>query len=353
MPLFTPDYSHSIGRHNDAHIVLFYRNFMAQKGTAYKHIGLGVSAMHTVKVLRRHDISADVHGIWIVDHIREYLKTNLHVTHALIEAPFIGHEEMAALCSDFPRTQFICRVHSQIGFLQVEAGAVKLIREYLRLQDTSLNFTLAGNSTRFTKFIEVAYRTHCLHLPNLYDDDRPVFKHERRRNPNPLKVSSFGAIRLLKNHSTSAAAGLILARKRNVDLEFYMNVEREEHGQGVLQAIRNMFAGLSWARLIEVPWSSWSDFRQTVATMDLALQVSSSETFNLTSADVSCENVPSVVSHAIEWMPWWFKANTDDAAQIARVGNRLLNIPWSGWSARRALHRYGERSIKVWQAYLA
>ena len=341
-----------------AHIAIFYRNFQLKPvagkvGMPHSHIGLGVSATHTAKVLRRQHVKTDVYGVWLSQDVENILNQTPSVTHAIIEAPWIGLREMESLLFRFPDVEFIVRSHSQVGFLQVEAGAIQLIRDYALLQDGTLNFSIAGNSTRFCEFMELTYKVRCLYLPNLYDHER-VHKHEfRAHSPgNLLRVSSFGAIRLLKNHSTAAAAALMLARLRNSDLEFYMNVNREEHGNGVLHAIRNLFKGLPWAKLIEVPWQPWGSFRQTVGHMDIALQVSATETFNIVTADACAEGVPSVIGESIDWLPSEWVANIDDANEIALVANNLLSDPRSGKKATHHLERYVDASTKVWIDFL-
>jgi hypothetical protein len=349
-------------QHHDttrAHIVIFYRNFqlkpVAGKGCVpHSHIGLGVSAMHTAKVLRKHHIKTDVFGVWLSKDIENRLRElGDCVTHAVIEAPWVGLKEMEDLLYQFPHVHFIVRSHSQVGFLQVEAGAVQLLRDYALLEDSTLNFSIAANSQRFCEFMELTYRVNCLYLPNLYDLER-VHRHEYRchKSGQTLRVGSFGAIRLLKNHSTAAAAALMLARMRDSNLEFYMNVNREEHGNGVLHAIRNLFKDLPWAKLIEVPWQPWGSFRQTVAHMDICFQVSATETFNIVTADAAAEGVPSVIGEAIDWLPREWVANIDDAQEIARIANHLLSDPRAGRKASHALEVYICNATKVWLDYL-
>ena len=349
-------------QHHDparAHIVIFYRNFQLKpcggKGAApHSHIGLGVSAMHTAKVLRKRHIRTDVFGVWLAKDIENHLEKLCNsVTHVIIEAPWVSLSDMENLLYKFPQIHFVVRTHSQVGFLQVEAGAVQLLREYSLLEDSTLNFSIAANSQRFCEFMEITYRVGCRYLPNLYDFERP-YRHEYREHHRgqTLKVSSFGAIRLLKNHSTAAAAALMLARLRNSNLEFYMSVNREEHGNGVLQAIRNLFKDLPWAKLVEVPWQPWGCFRQTVGHMDICFQVSATETFNIVTADASAEGVPTVVGEAIDWLPTDWVANIDDAHDIARVANNLLSDPRSGRKATQALEIYTCNATKTWIDFL-
>src|SRR6185437_16742570 len=198
----------------------------------------------------------------------------------------------------------VCRCHSQIGFLQVESGAITLFREGALLASNNLNFQIAGNSQRFCSFFERTYGHHCAYLPNLYDVARPERFHHHSPGHH-LRIGSFGALRLMKNHSTSAAAALLIARRRKANLEFHVSVNRQENpgSQGILASLRNMFAGLNWAKLVEVPWQPWASFRTIVGTMDLCLQLSQSETFNIVTADAAAEGVPSVVSEVIDWVP--------------------------------------------------
>lgn len=344
--------------HRKAFVLLFYRNFT--KGPNHcSHIGLGVNALHTVRVLRRQKIRADTYGVWLPFPTKEYprsisaiLKENPGCTHAVIEAPWVDSLSLQQLMTQFPDVQFVVRCHSQVGFLQVEAGAVKLIRDYLHLQEGTLNFQFAANSDRFAKYVESTFHSPCLLLPNLYDFDRPATKQTAPFDHRTLRIASFGALRLLKNHSTAAAAAQLIARSRNCDLEFYLSVNREEHGKGILQMIRNMFQGLRWAKLVEVPWESWPEFRRTVAFMDLALQVSFTETFNITTADAVAEYVPSVVSDCIEWLPDSCKASADDADDVARVGNQLLQNPFAPTEGLRYLQRYVRQGTERWVEFL-
>jgi len=355
-----------------AHLLVCYRNFSAQPPKPKphgkpphpphpphphpSHVGLGVNAINTAKVLRMARIKCDVSAVWDANDIRRILRQPQHgsVSHCLIEAPFIGAEHMMGLLRDFPDVQFICRCHSNIGFLQVEAGAINLIRQYLLIQDAELNFDFAANSTQFSEFIEDTYNTRCTYLPNLYDLKRKHSKSPHGSgNKQLVRIASFGAIRLMKNHSTAAAAAMVLAHRANLDLEFYINVAREEHGKGVLQALRNMFANVRWAKLIEIPWESWSEFRRTISHMDLAYQLSMSETFNLVSADAVAEGVPVAGSEAIEWLPADSQCHMDDVDEAATVGGRLLHDPRAADKQLKCLQKYQKQALERWIEYLS
>jgi glycosyltransferase involved in cell wall biosynthesis len=249
----------------------------------------------------------------------------------------------------FPDVHFLVRAHSEIGFLQVEPGAITLLRDQMLLADAHLNLTMCANSRRLADFLRTTYDANVLYLPNLYDLERVQRRRGERHDHRLLRIGSFGALRWLKNHTTAAAAALTIARERGSDLEFWLSVDREEHGKTVLMAVRNLFAGLPWARLHEAPWLTWGAFRRTVRAMDLTLQPSFTETFNIVTADSVAEGVPAVVSHAVEWAPEAWKADPDE---IHEIGSALLSSPASAEEGLRALERYIEASITRWTTYL-
>jgi hypothetical protein len=334
------------------HLAIFYRNFLARKPN-FCHVGLGVNGLHTVRVLRAQRIRADVFGVWEVQDIAKLLAETPTVTHCLCEALWLGTGELASLLMQFPRVHFLVRVHSEVGFLQVEPGAITLLRDQMLLAEQHLNLSISANSQRLVDFLRTAYDARVLYLPNLYDLERVQRRRGESHQHRLLRIGSFGALRWLKNHTTAAAAALTIARQRGCDLEFCLSVDREEHGATVLQAVRNLFSGLPWARLHETPWQPWAAFRRLVGAMDLTLQVSFTESFNITTADSVAEGVPAVVSHAIEWAPENWKADPDEIHAIARIGAALLADPRSAEEGLRALERYVATAIGVWKTYLS
>jgi hypothetical protein len=335
-----------------AHVAICYRNFLAKEPN-FCHVGLGVCALHTARVLRRHRIRADVVAVWEPEDVAQMLAETPSVSHCIIEALWIGTTALASLLREFPRVHFLVRAHSEVGFLQVEPGAISLLREQMLLAEQELNLTVAANSRRLTEFLRSTYDAHVLYLPNVYDLERVQRRRDERHDHRLLRIGAFGALRWLKNHTTAAAAALAMARERGCDLELWMSVDREEHGRTVLQSVRNLFAGLPWARLHEAPWAPWAAFRRTVGAMDLTMQPSFTETFNIVTADSVAEGVPAVVSHAVEWVPAAWKTNPDDIHEMARVGSALLSHPGSAEEGLRALERYTENAITLWKSYLS
>lgn len=332
---------------------IFYRNFK-KFCHGLSHVGLGNNAMLTAKSLKSIGVDCRIDGVNNAQHIAEVLRKSPQTTHAIVEAAFFGVNEANQLSSEFPDVEFVFRNHSQIAFLQVEPGAITWFREFGRLQEMTLNVRLCGNNERFTNWWESAYNQRCLFLPNLYPlVDRTHYKVRHSPIRDTLRIGAFGSLRLLKNFTTCAAAAQLIASRLDRNLELYMNVGRTENGGKVIvDAVKNMLANLPWAKLVEIDWQDWTHFRHTIGHMDLTLQSSFTETFNIVTADSIAEGVPAVVSPAIEWVPSHWKAECDDAEQIAQVGTNLVLDNRAAEVGLKHLERYQRDALNVWKDYL-
>jgi hypothetical protein len=329
-------------------VVLAYKNFAANR--AISHIGLGVTALNTAKSLRAIGVNADVWAITSAAELRTRLR-NAEASHVVISAPWIATADLAHLCSEFTETQFAVTCHSNLGFLQADPSAMRMVREGLELRRTSWNFRMAGNCERFANWVPAAYGIPCAYLPNMYHLDESRQKRERYTG-GTLRIGAFGATRVLKNLMTSAGAALQIANGKRADLEFWVSSGRNEGAGSVTEAVRQMMNGLAHVKLVENGWQPWPQFRQTVRHMHLLLQPSYTESFNVVTADGVAEGVPSVVSDAIDWAPRNWKAPVDDANAMARVGTRLLESRWAAQRGMAALRAHNKRALRAWGDFL-
>lgn len=331
-------------------VVLAYKNFAANRNIS--HIGLGVAAINTAKVLQQHNLATAVWPIINAADLRRRLTAN-PARDVIISAPWIPSLELQALGNDFPNTHFAVNCHSNVGFLQADRNGVKLVREVMELEAGSANIHLAGNSRRFCDWVRFAFGAPCAYLPNLYylhDEPLPL---PRPFHGGTLKIGVFGATRPLKNMMSAAGAALEIARSLRAPLELWVSAGRAEGGgELVLGAVNEMLAGLPGVKLVLNGWQTWPSFRRTVGSMHLLLQPSYTESFNMVTADGVAEGVPSVVSSAIDWAPEDWKADVDDVLSIARVGRRLLHDPLAVSDGRRALTRYIEDGVHSYRRYL-
>ncbi len=329
-------------------VALAYKNFAANR--AISHIGLGVTALNTAKTLRSTGVNADVWPIVSPAELRSRLRAT-PASHVVISAPWIQTNDLALLCAEFKDTQFAVTCHSNLGFLQADPSAMRLVREGLDLRRTTWNFQMAANCDRLTNWVHTAYGTPCTHLPNLYHLDDVHPKRERYAG-GTLRIGAFGATRALKNLLTSAGAALEIANAKRANLEFWISSGRNEGAGSVVEAVRQMLNGLHHVKLVENGWQTWPQFRQTVRHMHLLLQPSYTESFNVVTADGVAEGVPSVVSDAIEWAPDSWKAPVDDAHAMARVGLKLLASRWAPRQGMAALKKHNRKALAAWQAFL-
>lgn len=329
-------------------VVLAYKNFAANR--AISHIGLGVTAFNTAKSLRDAGIDADVWPIAGAAELRARLRQS-PASHVVISAPWIQTTDLSQMCAEFKDTQFAVTCHSNLGFLQADPSAMRLVREGLELRRTTWNFRIAANCDRLANWATAAYATPCAYLPNMYHLDGHAPKRERYSG-GTLRIGAFGATRVLKNLMTAAGAALEIANSSRADLEFWISSGRNESASSVVEAVRQMLNGLPHVKLVENGWQTWPQFRRTVRHMHLLLQPSYTESFNVVTADGVAEGVPSVVSEAIDWAPGNWKAPVDDAHAMARTGLKLLCSRWAPRQGLAALKTHNKRALAAWGEFV-
>ncbi len=332
-------------------LVLAYKNFAANRNIS--HIGLGVAAINTAKVLRRANIPADVWPIIDAGDLRKRL-IEKPAKHVIVSAPWIPSLTLQALANEFSETQFAVNCHSNVGFLQADRNGVKLVRELMELEVGTHNIHLAGNCRRFCEWVKSAFAAPCTYLPNLYYVDE--HSHQLRRssyNGGTLRIGVFGATRPLKNMMSAAAAAMEIARSERAPLELWLSAGRAEGGgETVLAAVKEMLADLPNISLVMNGWQSWPKFRKVVGHMHLLLQPSYTESFNMVTADGVAEGVASVVSEAVDWAPEYWKAAVDDVRDIARVGRHLLSDHNAAGDGLKALNAYVKDGLRAYGEFL-
>ena len=291
--------------------------------------GLRNSAHFVVDMLNENDIAAKL--VEVVDNNcinREV--TEYKPTHVIIEAFWVVPEKFDVLQKLHPNVKWIVRNHSDLPFLANEGNAVDWSLKYLMYH----NVYLAPNSYQTfedtKKMVLAAYGPHVarrkiLYLPNYY----PITEDISSPKPvgHTLDVGCFGAIRPLKNQLVQAVAAVHYAKIKNKKLRFHINVARlESRGNAVLKSIQGFFANLDPDKyqLVEHGWLNHDDFLKLVRTMDIGLQASFTETFNIVAADFVSQGIPIVVSDEIDWMPSYFTVDESDVQAICEKMDELL-----------------------------
>jgi len=241
----------------------------------------------------------------------------------VIEALWVVPEKFDVLKKLHPEVKWVIRLHSDTPFLANEGVALEWIQNCARVD----NVWIAANSFRIFKELQHIIGHHnVILLPNFYPLNKyhgPNYKKE----PGIIDISCFGAIRPMKNHLIQAMAAMRFADSKRMKLRFHINGNRcEGHGDPVLRNLRALFQTSTKHELVEHPWLDHLDFLDLISTMDISMQVSMSETFNIVSCDaVSC-GVPVVVSPEIDWVNSIFYAQATNSISIINA----LSRAWLG-----------------------
>ena len=334
-------------------VAIAFKNFASWTGIS--HIGLNVAALTNARVLNQHRIHCTVfpvrHNIDLVNSIDEYNQEHEHpLTHVIISAPWLSKMDMESLIKHFSTIQFVIESHSNVGFLQADPWSLERFRQAMELSHKYPNIKVAGNSARFVDWMRLAYEEDVVLLPNLY----PTFPiRQHCKSPDGVtKIGAFGAVRPQKNFMTAAAAAIAIQKMIGAPVEFHMSTGGEGDGGSVSRAISEMCHDIPNFTLIRHAWRPWEHFIELISDMDLMLQPSYTESFNMITADGILVGVPSVVSSAITWAPKYWKADSDDALDIAEVGVQLLEDPSAARKGMKAIRRQNIYGIKHWKQYL-
>lgn len=323
--------------------------------------GLWNSARFVVEMLIEIGIDAKIVEVQDNNAIDREV-TAYRPTHCILEAFWVVPEKFDVLMPLHPDVQWIVRDHSETPFLAQEGSpfswvpglmqrGVEIMCNSRRAQHDMQ--TIARDldiSPEIVTYGPNHYPLGPFHLPPMAANDNCCC--------DPLiKVSCFGAVRPLKNHMTQAIAALEFARRIGRELRFHINAGRVEGGGG--PALRSMRAILGH-RLVEHPWMEHDEFVAMIATMDLSLQVSFSETFNIVTADAVQGLVPVVVSSEVPWLSSYAHADPTDAMDIAHAMERAwcerimrAGVQWAelfAWNSRVAgiwLERFGHAEAAI------
>lgn len=241
--------------------------------------------------------------------------------------------------------RWIIRVHSKAPFLANEGLATKWIIQY-----SNLGLEIAPNTEELTQQFESSLPLgKFTYLPNIYYADS--FKKEPKENQDLdyIDIGCFGAIRPMKNTYQQALAAIDFAQGLDKKLRFHINSSRvEQNGNNVLRNLEALFE-YSQHELIHHRWYKHNDFLKAVSQMDMCMQVSFSESFNIVTADSVTAQVPVVCSEDISWMPRIMRVRPTSHKSIVRKLEiaYLLSAPIVFFQSLY-LNYYNYKSKKCW-----
>jgi hypothetical protein len=263
-------------------------------------------------------------------------------THCIIEALWVVPSKFEVLCKLHPSVRWSVRLHSKGPFLANEGIATEWLNGYEKVKDNFDNFNWGVNDIEFRNDLEDLYDTDIDYLPNAYTVGPKKWDPSKSLpEGKTIDVACFGAVRPMKNHYQQAIAAITFADDMDLKLRFHINGTRtEQRGENVLKNVRALFEDTKHD-LIEHPWMGHDEFMEVAARMDIAMQVSMSETFNIVAADFVSLGVPLVASREIPWMTRLFAASPTHVAQIVRKLKLAYRFGWTG------LHNVNRVTLKM------
>lgn len=298
-----------------------------------------------------------------VDKELHFYKPNI----CIIEAIWVTPEKIRELIRIHTKVVFVVRIHSEIPFLSSEGIAIEWIKAYALIPRT---IVALNSEDTFNTFKAIGQFPRLNYLPNVYDDivipdlnlsryvrdlisynfrDKKVITLDKKI----IDIGCFGAIRPIKNQLIQAFAAIELATKYNIKLNFHINGTRtEQGGEAILKNLRNLFAGTPHS-LVEHPWLDRSLFLLLASQMDVGMQVSFNESFNIVAADFVSLGVPVVVSNAIKWMPKALQVSPVDTEEMVRKLEQAFVYSYLfKYLQYYKLDEYNKKAIIEWEKFL-
>jgi len=342
------------GKNKDNQKVLFVmkeRYVYGQKTNAY---GLFNSCDFVSRYLNEIGIESRV--VQVVDNNQiDREVASYKPTDCFIEALWVVPEKFKELARIHPKVKWHIRLHSKTPFLATEGIAFEWLSGYINLRKEGVNISISANSMDLYDELSFLYPGCITYSPNIYypatdaaSDDVPVV----RSDSSELHIGLFGALRPLKNHLQQAIWAEEFSQKVKRPLFLHVNItEHEGNDTGsVLKNLRNLFKN-SKSKLVEHPWYSHASFLKLVKQMDLGMQVSFSETFNIVTADLVSQGVPVVASSEIEFVNPLCKVEANDACGALTAMKIAIDYGSYGLNFlnQQMLNNSNKKAAKAWR----
>lgn len=192
----------------------------------------------------------------------------------------------------FPNTELFVHIHSHVAFLTAEAMAFHNLKMY-----QTMGVKVVFNNYKTMAALNLK---NSLFLPNIYTCH--FYDRILGTDSGTINIGCHGSLRPLKNQVLQAACAIQYAEISGKKLNFHMNLDRSENsGVDVHASLKGLFSLYPNHTLVNDPWLRQYDFIQACRKLDLGMQISMSETFNLVSADYVAAGIPILVSSEIDW----------------------------------------------------
>ena len=162
-------------------------------------------------------------------------------------------------------------------------------------------------------------------------------------------------MRVLKNHTQQAVSAIQYANRTGKTLNFHVNISEHEQAQAgpTLRSLRAIFANTRH-NLVEHPWYDHSQFLDVVKNMDLGMQISFTETFNITAADFVFCGIPIIVSKEIKFVNEASRTDPTNEEEIQKtIRTTLENENRAVRINLLLLNRHNDDAVIAWLSFLS
>ena len=253
----------------------------------------------------------------------------------ILEALWVVPSKFDILIKLHPTVEWIIRLHSEMPFMANEGIAMEWMYGYTQYPNVNIGVNAPRMLEEVRKYLMIANKwengeenARVIYMPNYY----PIATKTKKLKKNKywIDVGCFGAVRPLKNHLVQAIAAIKFAHRINKQLRFHINAGRiEMKGEPVLHNLQGLFESLNdyGHQLVLHDWMDREAFIALCAQMDLGMQVSFSETFNIVGADFISQGVPIVGSSEIPWSSSLFNADPTSSDDIENALLKAYAVP--------------------------
>lgn len=329
--------------------LLFVLKERSSYGVSY---GLKNSCIFLAKVLEQYNIDCKVVEVKDTTFIDKEIH-KFKPDHVIIEAIWAEPKRLSVIFDSNPNVKtWTVRIHSKTNFLAHEGIAIDYIRQYNELSKDYPNFSVAGNNCEFIKEFSYGTNLKLEYLPNMYLlPDREKLPPDK--DPNVLDIGCFGSLRPMKAQLIQAFAAIKFAKMMNKTLHFHINGDRIEKGEGVSKNLIALFANTK-NKLVSHDWRNHGDFLKLVRSMDLGMQVSINESFNIVCCDFISQNIPIVGSKEIKFLISPYQADYNDIDDIINKLEFAYKMRKTGFHtlSKVLLNKHNNSSIDIWLKFL-
>lgn len=315
--------------------------------------GLINSATFVANYLNHVGVESKVITVFDANEVDKVV-SDYNPTHIVLEALWVTPSKIKELLqlNRHKDREWVVRLHSKAPFIANEGIAFSWLFGYVDIANQFKNFRVSANDLEFNNDLKDTIGLRMTYLPNIYMPILEPKEKKHRHKKKEINIGCFGALRPMKNHLIQAMAAIMFANERGMKLKFHINAGRvEQNGDQVLKNLRGLFAATSH-ELVEHPWMTYREFIEIVSQMDLGMQVSLSETFNIVSADFVYNNVSIVTSAEISWTTKMLQANPNSTASIKAALWRAWYFGFLNSLNRAGLEEYNTQAKLEWFNYL-